>query len=248
MPLAEKINPLARGFYTVREAARLIEVGSPRRITGWLKGYHDRKVGALLKRDYEPLDGVQELSFHDLLEVRFVEFFLQNGIKSKSLREALKNARRVFGTDKPLASANIKFRSEKGVQDIFVEEVLKPAAEKTGDTKLWSLVTKNYVEYETIRQSLDIGVVFDPKTTMARQWVPRQSQFPDIVIDPKVAYGRPVTPSSVPTKTIWESWVAEDEDFAAVSDWFEIPPSEVHMAIEFERCLEAEWSARVAAR
>src|SRR5690606_28679409 len=140
-------------------------------------------------------------------------FFLSNGIKSRSLRVALKNARRVFGTDKPLASANIKIRSEKGVQDIFVEEGLKPAAEVAGDTKLWSLVTKNYVQYETIRQSLDLGVVFDPKTSMARQWIPRQRDFPEVIIDPRVAYGRPVTPSSVPTKTIWESWVAEDEDF-----------------------------------
>jgi hypothetical protein len=36
------LNPLARGFYTVQEAARLIEVGSTHRIYGWLKGYRGR--------------------------------------------------------------------------------------------------------------------------------------------------------------------------------------------------------------
>jgi uncharacterized protein (DUF433 family) len=249
MGRAAELNPLARGFYTVREAARLIEVGSPARIRGWLKGYPGRKVGPLLKRDYKPIDDWQELSFHDLLEVRFVEFFREAGVKGSSLRVILKTAREVFKTDKPLATANVKYRAEAGGRDVFVEEVLRPTAEKekAEDRKLWSLVSKNYVALETIRQSLDTGVIFDPKTQIARQWIPRQEAFPEIIIDPRVAYGRPVTPSSVPTKTIWESWVAEDEDFAAVSDWFEIPPDEVTMAIEFEKCLTAEWEARVAA-
>jgi hypothetical protein len=33
------INPLGMGFYSVPEAARLIEFGSARRIYGWLRGY-----------------------------------------------------------------------------------------------------------------------------------------------------------------------------------------------------------------
>jgi hypothetical protein len=45
-------NPLARGFYTVGEAARLIEVGNARRIHHWLRGYPGSGAGPLLKRGW----------------------------------------------------------------------------------------------------------------------------------------------------------------------------------------------------
>ena len=66
------VNPLARGFYSVKDAARLIENARARRIYGWLKGYPDRDIGPLLERDYTPINDRQELSFLDLIEVRFL--------------------------------------------------------------------------------------------------------------------------------------------------------------------------------
>ena len=89
----EPINLLAAGFYTVQEAARLIEVGSVRRITGWLRGYPGRNVEPLLTRDYAKIGDYEELSFLDLMEVRFVEHFREQGVKVRTLRRALENAR-----------------------------------------------------------------------------------------------------------------------------------------------------------
>lgn len=98
------INPLAAGFYTISDAARLIEVGSARRILGWLRGYPKRRIGPLLNRDFMPIGGHEELSFLDLMEIRFVEYLREQGVKVQTLRKALENARIVFKEEKPLAS------------------------------------------------------------------------------------------------------------------------------------------------
>lgn len=237
-------NPLARGFYTVTEAARLIEVGSARRIYGWLEGYPRREIGPLLTREYQPIDRRQELSFLDLIEVRFVEHFREHNVKVSTLRNAIANARRVFKEEKPLASNRIVFVTDG--KDIFVEEVLKPTAKESNDTALWSLVTKQYEIYEFIRNRLIRSITFDLKTHLAKQWVPRPEQFPDIVIDPRIAYGQPIVPSKIPTGALFDAWEAEGHDTNAVAQWFDVPAAEVALATDFERLIRMPREALAA--
>lgn len=237
-------NPLARGFYTVAEAARLIEVGSAARIRGWLKGYPGRRIGPLLTRDYPPLGEAQELSFLDLIEVRFVEHFREQQVKTCTLRSAIETARKVFGREKPLASDRVKFVTDG--KNIFVEEVLKPTAKAANDAALWSLVTRQYEIYEFIQARLLRGLSFDPGTHLARRWVPRPQEFPDIIVDPRIAYGQPVGPSSVPTATLYDAWEAERRDIDAVADWYGVPLPEAQMAVDFETRLRLPREALVA--
>lgn len=239
-------NPLARGFYTVKDAARLIEVGSAQRIRGWLRGYPQRNVGPLLARDYEPISDKEELSFLDLMEVRFVEHFREQGVKTQTLRKALETARKVFGDDKPLATDRIRFMTTDDRKNIFVEEVLKPSAKEADDRKLWSLLTRQYEFYELIQERLSRGVSFDPATSVATRWVPRPDAFPQIIIDPRIAYGQPVGPNFVPTHTLYEAWAAEDQDISAVADWYDLPIDEAVMSIEFEKALRGERRAMAA--
>ena len=231
-------NSLMRGFYTVREAARLIEVGNARRILGWLQGYPKRKIGPIIARDYPPLEKRQELSFLDLLEIRFVEHFREQGIRIATLRRAVETARIVWKTSKPLATQRIRFLPRDDGKDILVEEVLRPTVEDTKDPKLWSLLTAQYEIYTAIRTKLVAGLVFDAESTFAKRWTPRPERFPKIVIDPLIAYGQPAGPSHVPTSVIYQSWKAEEERLDPVADWYGIPSTEVGMAIEFERSLE----------
>ncbi len=237
-------NPLARGFYTVPEAARLIEVGSERRIYGWLQGYPSRQIGPLLAREYHPIDKRQELSFLDLIEVRFVEHFRERNVKVSTLRNAIKNARHFFREEKPLASERIVFVTDG--KDIFVEEVLKPSAKESNDPALWSLVTRQYEIYEFIRSLIIRGLSFDPKTHLAKTWVPRPEQFPDIIIDPRVAYGQPIVPSRVPTAALYDSWEAEGGDVGAVAQWFDVPASDVILATDFEKLIRQPREALAA--
>lgn len=238
------VNPLAKGFYTVAEASRLIRVGSANRIYGWLRGYPRRQIGPLLSRDYEPIGDTEELSFLDLMEVRFVEHFREHGVKVKSLRIAAETLRHEFSTDHPFAMKKVVIVADKA--DVFVADVFRNTAKKTNDLKLRSLVTKNYVMYEAIKQSLIPGVVFDDASHLAARWAPVPEIFPNIYLDPKIAYGQPAGRSGVSTSTIYEAWKAEHEDIDAVSYWHEIPTTEVLEAVRFEQTLTQRLLARAA--
>jgi uncharacterized protein (DUF433 family) len=239
-------NPLARGFYTVRDAARLIEVGNAQRIRGWLGGYPRRRAGPLLIRDYAPVGKTQELSFLDLMEVRFVEHFRSIGVKPQTLRRCLETARAKFKEDKPLLKQGVLFIPTDDRRKVVVEEVLKPVAEENSDKALWNLVDRNYEFNQFIERHLARGLTFDPKTELTATWAPRPKEFPDIIIDPAVAYGQPVIPKQIPTATLFEAWEAENGDAATVADWFNIPTSQVQMAVGFEQLLKREEHALAA--
>lgn len=224
-----------RGFYTVSEATRLIEVGNRRRILGWLQGYPKRTTGALISRDYQPIGNKQEMSFLDLLEVRFIEHFREQGVHIQTLRRCVETAREIWQTPKPLATSYIRFRARKDGRDVLAEEVLRPAAEEYNDPKLLGLFARQYEIYAVIRDTLDKGVSFDPHSHFAVRWVPRPNKFPDIIVDPTVAYGRPTGPSKVPTAVLYSAWIAEGRKLDPVADWYEIPITEAKMAIDFEQ-------------
>jgi uncharacterized protein (DUF433 family) len=230
-----KSHPLASGFYTIPEAAKLIAVGNEQRIRGWLKGYPRRYVGPLLVRDFEPINRKEELSFLDLMEVRFVEHFRAAGVKANSLRRAAERLRSEFKLPHPFASERVVLVADK--TDVFVEKILKTSAEEQEDRQLLSLLTDNYVIYEAIKRSLIPGLRFDSSTRLVKSWKPRPDQFPKINIDPRVAYGQPAVPEGVPTAALYEAWLAEDEDYDAVAYWYELPTPIVKEAVEFEKAL-----------
>lgn len=240
------VNPLARGFYTVQDAARLIEVGSAQRIRGWLNGYPRRRVGPLLVRDYQPVGAAQEMSFLDLMEVRFVEHFREIGVKAQTLRRCIEVARERFKEDKPLLKQGVLFIPTDDRRKVVVEEVMKPAAKENKDRRLWNLVDRNYEFDEFIEGHLARGLTFDPDTELAATWKPRARDYPDVIMDPAVAYGQPAIPRGIPTAALFDSWRAEGEDAAAVSDWFNVPVDQVEMAIGFEQLLKHEERALAA--
>lgn len=229
-------NPLAAGFYTVQEAARLLRANSTRRIFGWLRGYPDRDVGPLLARDYQPLGEAEEVSFLDLMEIRFVEKFRAHGVKIRSLRGAADTLRRELKTPHPFAYEHVLIVADK--VDVLVREALLNSAKEHDDFRLRSLLTKNYVMYEAIKQSLLPGVTFDTATEMASVWAPMPGEFPRIKANPKVAFGHPALPSGVPTGTLYDAFKAEKGNLDTVAYWFEQSSNDVLEAIRFEQMLD----------
>jgi uncharacterized protein (DUF433 family) len=231
-------NPLARGFYTVQEAAHLIPNGSTQRIYGWLKGYRRGGTPPLVKRDYPPIGDAQELSFLDLMEVRFIEYFREHGVGIRALRLAAEEARQVFKTDKPFATGDITFRTDG--KAVIVDEIFKSAAQQVQDRRLWGLVTKQLELYEFVKASLLEGVAFNPKSQLAERWHPRPTDHPAIIVDPLIAFGQPTVEGKTPTRALFEAWTAEGEDIDAVAYWFELSPVAVKQAVDFEIMVMAE--------
>ncbi|MGE0719335.1 MAG: DUF433 domain-containing protein [Alphaproteobacteria bacterium] len=199
-------------------------------ITAWLsgRGTHGAPV---IRRTYDTIAGKQELSFLDLIEVRFIEHFRKQGYSLQSLRKAAEAARAELGMQHPFATYGAKFVAVR--KDIFLA-----VARDVGDTKLLNLMTKQYAMYVVLEDVLSRGLTFDPTSGIVRRWQPREKEFPKIVVDPLIAYGQPVVePARVPTEAIFKTWKAEGGNWSAVVDWYEIDEAQARQAVEFELAL-----------
>jgi hypothetical protein len=127
-------DPLAGGFYTIREAARLLNMPNTGVIGAWLKGRG--RSAPVIRRQYEPIAGKQELGFLDLIEIRFIEYFRKQGYSLQSLRKAAETARAELQNEHPFALYGAKFVARR--KNIFLA-----VATDEKDTKLLNLVTKD---------------------------------------------------------------------------------------------------------
>ncbi len=163
-----------------------------------------------------------------------MEHFRAHEVKLSTLRRAADRLREEFATLHPFATDRIHLEADKA--DVFLV-VMRDSAKEEKDRALLSLTTDNYVLEEIIKRNLVPGLVFDPQTHVARKWTPRPNEFPDIIIDPKVAYGQPIVESGVPTSVLLASWEAE-KDLDEVAFWHNVKSSEVRRAVDFEKFLD----------
>lgn len=220
-------NPdVGGGFYTVQEAARLLGIGRPERITRWLTPPAGNALPVVLS-DFPKIGPQQELSFLDLVEVRFVEHFRQQNISLQALRKAAANARAALHVSHPFATSGVKFQTDR--KRVFLE-----TAREAGDPRLLDLMTNQLVIYEMIEGVLKKDLAFD-LSGFARQWRPAPKNAPNVIVSPVFAFGRPViSQRRVPTVTLFQAWRAERGDADAVADWHDVRPEEVLEAVEFE--------------
>lgn len=225
----ETHDPLAGGFYTAGEAARLLGISNSRTIVDWLKGRSSR--GPVVQRQYAPIGNSQELGFLDLIEVRFIDQFRKQGYSLQSLRKAAEVAREELGIEHPFALYGVSFVGKR--KNLFLK-----VAKDLGDTKLLNLVTRQYAMYDVLEEVLQKGISFDPLSGLATQWRPKEKEFPKVVLDPTIAYGQPsLEMPRLPTGVVFDAWKAEGGDYAALADWFEIDEASVREAVEFELAL-----------
>ena len=219
-------DPLLGGFYTVSEAARLLQIDNRQRIYRWLRPAEDGK-GAVIVRDYEPFNKFQELSFWDLIEVRFVEHFRAQRLSLQYLRKVALRARKEFSSQHPFALSNAKFLTDR-------KRIFEQTAEEEG-LRVRELLSGQYEMYEVIEKVLAKGIAFNPTTYLAEEWRPLQNFCPNVIMNPRYAYGHPVIGDNhVPTAAIYRQWRAERGDHARVVDWWGVGPSDVDEAVEFE--------------
>lgn len=221
------------GLYTFHEAALLTRIPL-RDLRRWLDGYsyRDKKhasvsVAPLWETEFanSSLDGV---SFHDLLEARFVYAFRKHGVSLRTIRLASERARELFKTDYPFTSR--QFRTDG--RTIFVS-----AIEETGETELLDLVKQQYAFRKIIEPSLYAGIELN-EDQIATRWYPAP-RSKAIVLDPTVAFGKPiVTDGSVRTSILYDAFMTEgNKNF--VAKLYEVPVAAVNAAIAFEESLAA---------
>jgi uncharacterized protein (DUF433 family) len=115
--------------------------------------------------------------------------------------------------------------------------IFASAMEETGETALLDLVRNQYAFRKIIEPSLYRGIEFGENHVAAR-WYPAPKSKA-IVLDPKIAFGKPiVTDGAIRTSILYEAYTA-DRDKNFVSKLYDVPVSAVDAAIAFEETLAA---------
>jgi uncharacterized protein (DUF433 family) len=228
-----------QGVYTLNTAAKLVQADR-RAIQRWLFGYrHTRAVNGELRASHsEPLWDTQYASleldekvigFQDLLELRVVSEFARHGVHLLVIRRCLDNARRLY-ENIPYPLTHKRFATDG--KTIFHE-----ALREGHEPEVVDLRDRQIVFRDIIKPSLFAGIDYDDAGN-ARRWYPEGGRKQNIVLDPAVQFGQPVTNTGhVPTDALYAAYEAEGEDAATVARIYELPTRQVEAAVAFERQL-----------
>lgn len=220
---------LGIGCYTVPEASRLLNIPS-RNINRWLGGYRYRERDRVVAMpplwipELPVYEHHIELSFRDLIELRFIKAFLDAGLGLRTIRICLEFAKECVADERPFSTR--KFQTDG--KTIFLE-----SAQRSGDAELLDLKNKQYAIKDVIDRTFrDLEIEAD---AVARWWPFRGKRT--IVVDPQRAFGQPIAAGSgIPTVTLAEAVRAEGS-INRVGRLFEVPAAVVRDAIGFETSL-----------
>jgi uncharacterized protein (DUF433 family) len=242
---AEKRPPepdaLGRGAYSAVESLRLLNFNraglpparrvSRQTVARWLRGYHHGEDSAhhsepLWTPDYRNHDDQIELSFRDLIELRFVKTFRDLGVGLATIRDCYRRAVDEVNDDRPFSTQ--RFRTDG--KTIFLD-----ITEKDHDGRTIDLKKRQQVFRTCIEPSLR-DLEFDA-STVAR-WYPLGADRKSVLIDPARSFGRPIVGGGVPTEIIAEA-VKIEGSIEAVVSLYELSKAEIRQAIKFEQRLAA---------
>jgi len=217
------------GIYSVSEAARLIGVPM-QRVRAWVTGWPRTAAPPVIQNDLGWVDGRLAFSFANLMELRFVAFFSAANVSMHEIRSIMDEVRAAIHRPHPFAT-DIVFKTDGS-------KIVAEIARKNGISDLYDLRSRNFEMGVVVYRTLKEGVVYDPKGD-AQAWFPRRILAPNVIVHPKLAFGRPVLKGSgIPTEAIADAMRAE-RDIETVAVLFEISTKRVQEAVAFEANLRA---------
>lgn len=221
---------LGVGLYTFAEASRItgVPVAAIRR---WLGGYNRTRPG-VGRKHYEPIvaselpviDGVRAANFLDLVELRVIHAILRKHplVSWSTIHRAYHNAQQAFGQYHPFA--NRRLRTDG--RTVFAEMTAKK------DKPLNDLAANQLVFKRLVNPLLE-DIEFDNQGRASR-WTPNQHRR--IVIDPSRAFGQPIVASEGIATAVLAA-AAKNDDVQTVAKWYDVAPSSVRAALEYEKSL-----------
>lgn len=238
------IDAIGRGVYGVAEALRLINFSrdlehrkhnvSRQTISRWLNGY-DYEVRGKLRHsaplwssDYTNNDNtILEISFRDLIELRFVKTFRDIGLSLPTIRDCFVRAVEEVNDERPFSTQ--KFRTDG--KSIFLDITRGVNEGELIDLRRRQAVFRSFVAPSLHDLEFDAGEV--------ARWFPLGKERASIVIDPSRSFGRPiVSDGGVPTEALATA-VTVEGSAEKVARLYEVSVCSVRDAIEFEQKLAA---------
>lgn len=228
---AENVEPLGLGLYSVPLAARLTRVG-PAAVHRWLFGYARARDGQV--REYPPLwkgtykkyRGVGALSFEDLMELRVIGQFLDQGIALQKIREAAVAAKEEFGVEHPFAT---RLFATNGWHII----ARLPHAASADERGFLDILSHQWMFEDIVNPGLLLLDYpdNDPAASPFRWWPDGRES--EVVVDPKRSFGHPiVTNAGIRTSVL--AGMAEKNSLDDVAEWFGVSRHAAQDAQRFE--------------
>jgi hypothetical protein len=226
--LSEPFRLIGGGVYSLPEAARLTGI-PPQRIRRWIEGYtfvssgRRRRSAPVVHSDIGRATGQLALTFSDLIEVRFLEAFLQYGVSWHSVRIAATRARELLQRPHPFSSRVFKTDGK----DILTE-IGRP-----GDVPdLLNIVSDQWEFGRVVSPLLFHGIEFNSIDEPERWWP--MGRRVTVVIDPARAFGAPIAvEGGVPTRILASSAKAERSQTVAARI-HDVPVRAVRHAVQYE--------------
>ncbi|MDR2098923.1 MAG: hypothetical protein LBO78_02760 [Rickettsiales bacterium] len=209
------------GIYTYSEAAALLRL-SPRVIKGLVHGYkYGARNGRRVLHSSKAItfDGREYLTFYDLMEVKFISYFLKVGIKRDKIAREYRKAAEEQNKPFPFAT---RFTTDG--KCIF------------GDNKaiLLDMEDEQYAMRGCFDQILYEGVDIGSDNRI-NSWRPFPNNTPEVILNPRIKFGRPILIEyGVPTRTLFDACNAEKGNIRKVSEWYGVPENLIGQAVEFE--------------
>ncbi len=222
----EEHNLLGRGIYSIPEAAHIIGM-STSRVRRWVNGYHSSTQNEhlpIVSSELPVIDGKVAISFSDLLELHFINAFIEHGISLQKIRKAAKIAADILGVESH-PFTEYKFKTDR-----------KSIMQSVG-ARMLNLNESQYELEGVIKQSLFHGFVYSGK--VAGAWRPSEKEK-SVILDPKFALGKPIIENTgIRTRAIFNAWQAEGRDHKVVAHQFELTAKQVKDAVSFENRMAA---------
>ncbi|MGZ8368534.1 MAG: hypothetical protein ACXW3U_11130 [Rhodoplanes sp.] len=219
------------GIYTVPEASRYTGVAAGK-IKRWLKGYdyvqrgERRQAAPLWNPQIELDDGELHLGFRDLVELRVVNAFIEEGFSPWRVRQGLIAARTLAGDERPLST--LRFQTDG--RTIFL-----PVAEETGDPHLIDIFSRQ-LAFRRILAACLRDIEFDRDLPV--RWR-IGGPLTRIVIDPLRSFGKPIDDATgVPVEVLAHAAIVEGSVEKAARA-YAVPVRAVEQAAAFARRLTA---------
>jgi len=225
-------NPyLGVGLYTVAEAARILQE-SRARVSRWVRGYQYvtasgiKEQRAYFDRDLEDVDGTVILSFADLIELKFVQLFLREGVRPNTIRLVHDKLRETYGIPHPFTAKQVRTDGRR-----LFELVGNPE-----DPELCYDIERSQSVITEVAAPFFRTIEY--ADNRARRLCPLGLNR-RVILDPELSFGAPIERrSGVPTHTLFQMSKA-GESVEAIADWYEVDPEGVNDAIEYEQRLAA---------
>jgi len=224
------VEYLGKGIYTYKDASSItgVRIESVRR---WFDGYKDyksnRRIGPLIKREYQNTAHQKLISFLDLIELLFINAFHSYRVSLQSIRIAVNQASLLLKTDHPFATK--KFYTDG--KTILAEII------QGNDSALVDLIKQQYQISEIVFPLLYNCIDFRNYEVAQRYWPLGKDR--GIVIDPSRNFGKPILNDlNVSVHTI-SDLLQSGHSEGEISEWYEIASQYIELAKEYELRLSA---------